>query len=137
MLTDLITELATVDVPEIFNENGTAFCNIVRATETQNGYGGVTAVDADILADIPCDYRAASDAATNARYQLGIESSLGFISMPKVFEGDVIELLMTDKIVIQADELITHDRTFQIRDINPNRGAYYRVTVVEENKTNG
>lgn len=121
---------------QTLEEFGTAFCNIVRSTPTPDGYGGETTVDSTFLSDVPCDYEAASDRA-KATYQLGVESSLGFITMPRFFEGSEIDLRMTDRILIQANDLITHDRTFQVKDIDPNRGVFYHIAVTEENKTNG
>jgi hypothetical protein len=129
MLTAVVQELANDVAPDLFNEVATEVCNIVRSNVTQTGYGGETTTDADLVTDVPCVYEATPN---SAKYQMGSEYLSGRIMLPKVWNNDVIELAMTDKIVIQADDLINHDRTFQVKDVNPNHGVFYDVGVIEE-----
>jgi hypothetical protein len=129
MLTELTTDLATTVIPDLFGDVGTELCNIVRATETPSGYGGVTTVDADVISDIPCVYKPTPG---SARYQLGAEYLSGRIQLPCIWEGSPIALLLTDKIRLQDGGDANWPRLFAVRDISNIHGVYYDVGVTQE-----
>jgi hypothetical protein len=129
MLTDLTTELATAIAPDIFNSVGTELCEIVRATETPTGYGGVTAVDVSVISDIPCVFKPTPG---SVKYQDGVEYLAGRVLVPCIWGGDPLELLLTDKIRLQEGDGANWERLFSVKDISNIHGVYYDVGVTQE-----
>jgi len=125
MLTDLMEELGADVVPGVFEEIGTELVEIIRTTQTADGYGGFSNVEASITPlPIPCIYEPTSG---NARFVEGGEWTMHKITMAAQFDGTVIDLKMTDKLKMLARNGTT-ERVFSIEGIKNFSGVYFEIT---------
>jgi hypothetical protein len=129
MLVERLQRIAEVTVPAAFDKNATHLCDILRTTDTPTGYGGEDTVDAELLTDVPCVYLSIPK---SARYQLGKETRLARILIPRIVEGEPLDLQLTDKIRLQESEIVPYERVFQVKDISPMSDVYLDVEVIQE-----
>lgn len=133
MLTDVLDELAQDIIPDLFGDVGTEYCDVIRTTGTTNDFGGIEpGTPGSEYAEIPCVLEMRRAGQSGPRWQLGEEYLDARIRMPTHHQGEVITLLLKDRIRIAEREGANPERIFEVKDPGNTFGVYYDVGVVTE-----
>lgn len=115
----------------MFDKTGTELVDVMRSVPADNDYGGVDdGVPASVYGEIPCVLYTKPKSGTN--WILGQEYLDARIHMPAMYNGEVIEIKMTDKLRIAEREGANPERLYAVKDPLNIHGVYFDVGVVME-----
>lgn len=119
--------------PDVFEEYGTEFVQIIRPTTVPNDYGGEDTSGEVASIEYPCVLEMPATAGQrDARWIAGEEFLKARIQMPAMYLGDPVEVRMTDKVKILEREGNNPERIYQVKDVQNIFGVYLDIGVITE-----
>lgn len=131
MLDKDLNDIATQEMPQIFQEAGTETAVIIRDTIGTNEYGGVEKTEDCGGLEIPCVLDISPTPRQSAGRALNGEEYMdGRIMLPSIWMGEPVEIKRSDRLLILARNGNNPERLFEVRDPRNVYGVYLDIGVV-------